>query len=284
MRVGSGYASTMLYSLYGRQGMRADQAGRGEAENRVPGMAFASQEGKAEAAAAPGIKEVGAAQSSSGTDNRTGQKADQTADTKNGRKSTRGTDAEADPRISAEIAQLKQIEQEVIAHEAAHKAVGGRYASAASYSYTTGPDGQKYITGGEVSISTPATSDPEEVLRMAELVRRAALAPANPSSQDISVAARAAQKAVTARADIAAVSREEVTGAREESDDGKKADGTDAVGGQNTTDNAAAAVPDVQGGMAQAADIAKNRKAADAYTSFSDMNGTSGSGRIIAVG
>jgi hypothetical protein len=66
------------------------------------------------------------------------------------------------------------------------------------YTYTTGPDGRRYITGGEVSIHTPATSDPEEVLRNARQVMNAAFAPGTPSGQDIAVAASAAAVASSA--------------------------------------------------------------------------------------
>lgn len=110
--------------------------------------------------------------------------------------------AEQNPETAAQIAKLQQTEREVVAHEAAHMAVGGQFAGSASYSYTTGPDGKRYITGGEVPISTPATDDPEEALRNAEQVMRAAMAPANPSGQDIAVAAGAAQTAAQARLQV----------------------------------------------------------------------------------
>ena len=111
---------------------------------------------------------------------------------------------EESPEVRAAVAELKSVEREVIAHEAAHMAVGGQFAGGVSYTYTTGPDGKKYITGGEVPISTPATDDPEEALRNAEQVMRAAMAPASPSGQDAAVAAGAAQMAAQARAQIAA--------------------------------------------------------------------------------
>lgn len=111
---------------------------------------------------------------------------------------------EETPEMRAAIAELKSVEREVIAHEAAHMAVGGQFAGGVSYTYTTGPDGKQYITGGEVPISTPATSDPEEALRNAEQVMRAAMAPGNPSGQDAAVAAGAAQMAAQARAQLAA--------------------------------------------------------------------------------
>jgi hypothetical protein len=96
------------------------------------------------------------------------------------------------------IAELERTEREVVAHEAAHQAAAGRFGGPATYTYTTGPDGKKYITGGEVSISTPATSDPEEARRNAQQVMKAALAPGDPSGQDIAVAASAAQTAARA--------------------------------------------------------------------------------------
>ena len=110
---------------------------------------------------------------------------------------------EPDKNHDDTIAQLKQTEREVIAHEAAHKAAAGRFGGPVSYTYTTGPDGKKYITGGEVPISTPATNDPEEALRNAQQVMRAAMAPGDPSGQDISAAANAAQTAASARAEMA---------------------------------------------------------------------------------
>ncbi|WP_295399155.1 putative metalloprotease CJM1_0395 family protein [uncultured Thiocystis sp.] len=88
---------------------------------------------------------------------------------------------------------LKQRDTEVRAHEQAHIAAGGRYVtSSASYDYQTGPDGQRYAIGGEVGIDTSSVSgDPSATFEKARAVRRAALAPAEPSSQDLRVAAAA---------------------------------------------------------------------------------------------
>ena len=79
-----------------------------------------------------------------------------------------------------------------------------RHFTTTTATYTTGPDGRRYITGGHVPIHTPATSDPEEALRNAETVMRAALSPGDPSAQDLAVAARAASRAASARAKILA--------------------------------------------------------------------------------
>jgi hypothetical protein len=108
-----------------------------------------------------------------------------------------------DARADEETSRLERTEREVIAHENAHKAAAGRFGGPVSYTYTTGPDGKRYITGGEVPIHTPATSDPEEALSNARQVMRAATAPADPSGQDIAVAASAAAMASNARADLA---------------------------------------------------------------------------------
>jgi hypothetical protein len=109
---------------------------------------------------------------------------------------------EEDEATRSAVAELEQIESEVIAHEAAHQAAAGRFGGPASYTYTTGPDGKKYITGGEVPISTPSTNNPEEALRNASQVMRAAMAPGDPSGQDVAVAASAAQMAAAARAQM----------------------------------------------------------------------------------
>jgi len=109
-----------------------------------------------------------------------------------------------------EIAELAGRDREVRAHEQAHAAVGGSYAGAPTYSFKRGPDGQRYAVGGEVSIDvSPIPNDPEATLRKMEIVQRAALAPAEPSAQDLRVAAQAQALAAQARAELAVQQREE---------------------------------------------------------------------------
>lgn len=105
---------------------------------------------------------------------------------------------EDDPRIRQEIARLKAIEEKVKAHEQAHKSAGGQFAGPVNYQYTIGPDGKRYIVGGEVSISIQEGKTPDETIRNMEIVKRAALAPADPSPQDRAVAAQA--DAISAKA------------------------------------------------------------------------------------
>ncbi len=110
--------------------------------------------------------------------------------------------SERDIELAAASARLKEIERDVIAHEAAHKAAGGQYAGAISYKYMTGPDGKSYIVGGQVPISAPGGDTPEETLQIMEQVKRAALAPGSPSPQDMRVAAAASAAAMKAQAEM----------------------------------------------------------------------------------
>jgi len=110
----------------------------------------------------------------------------------------------------AVISALKARHDEVNSHERAHAAVGGQYAGAPSYSYQIGPDGVKYAVSGEVSIDTSVIEgDPEATLKKAQQVKAAALAPAQPSTQDIKVAAEADQMAIQARSEISAANSPE---------------------------------------------------------------------------
>ncbi len=105
-------------------------------------------------------------------------------------------------RIQSEVARLRRTEQNIRAHEAAHMAAGGAFAGGVSYIYAKGPDGKMYISGGEVPIQVPEGKTPEETARNMEIVKRAALAPADPSGQDLAVAAAAMQIESRARAAI----------------------------------------------------------------------------------
>ena len=110
-----------------------------------------------------------------------------------------------------QLRELKQRDREVRAHEQAHAAAAGSLAKGApSYDYQRGPDGQLYAVGGSVSIDTSEVAgDPKATLDKAQRIQRAALAPAEPSSQDRAVAAEAAAMAAKARAELAQQGNEE---------------------------------------------------------------------------
>ena len=99
-----------------------------------------------------------------------------------------------------QVRKMKQRDQAVRAHERAHMAAGaGLVKGGASFSMQRGPDGRMYAVGGEVSIDTASEKDPEATIRKMQQVKRAALAPADPSSTDQAVAARAGQIEARAR-------------------------------------------------------------------------------------
>jgi len=95
-----------------------------------------------------------------------------------------------------QVIDLQARDAEVKTHEAAHQGGGG---GAATYTYQQGPDGKMYAIGGEVSISLESGSTPEETIANAMQVIAAATAPANPSSQDMAVAASAKSMIIKAQ-------------------------------------------------------------------------------------
>ncbi|WP_051327047.1 putative metalloprotease CJM1_0395 family protein [Desulfatibacillum aliphaticivorans] len=143
------------------------------------------------------------------------------------------------------VRELQARDKEVRAHEAAHMAAGGGVVkSGATFSYQQGPDGKRYAVGGEVQVDTSRESEPEATLQKMQQVKRAALAPASPSGQDRSVAARAARIMMEARAEVAeqakAESEAETTGETEESTE---------------TENAAEAAPADSEGRVESAEV-----------------------------
>ena len=108
-----------------------------------------------------------------------------------------------------QIRELAKRDREVRAHEHAHMAAGsGLVRGGASFTFQRGPDGKNYAVGGEVQIDVSAENDPEQTIRKMQQVKRAALAPTDPSSTDRSVAARAGQIEAKARQETKEPDRE----------------------------------------------------------------------------
>jgi hypothetical protein len=107
------------------------------------------------------------------------------------------------PAELAEVAELTNRDRQVRLHEAQHLAAAGGIASGLEYSYETGPDGRIYAVGGQVHLSIRAGATPEATLAEARVVRAAATAPADPSDQDLQVAAEASQMEQAALQEIA---------------------------------------------------------------------------------
>ncbi|MBJ7554686.1 putative metalloprotease CJM1_0395 family protein [Marinomonas spartinae] len=121
-------------------------------------------------------------------DDKEQQKQQKEGSTKNGLNQSNDLTPEEEKQLES----LKRRDQEVRVHEQAHASVGGAKTGSPSYTYTQGPDGQRYITDGEVSIIvSPTSQDPEKTIADMEQVYRAALAPAEPSGADRKAAAEA---------------------------------------------------------------------------------------------
>jgi hypothetical protein len=104
------------------------------------------------------------------------------------------------------ISELSERDQEVRAHESAHAAVGGSATGSPSYSFETGPDGKKYAVDGEVSVDlSTVEGDPQATISKMQKVYAAALAPVQPSAQDLRVANSATKKILQAQSELAGI-------------------------------------------------------------------------------
>jgi hypothetical protein len=102
-----------------------------------------------------------------------------------------------------QVEKLERRDTRVKAHEQAHVAAAGDlYRGGPTYEYQTGPDGKRYAVGGSVRIDTSEGRSSEETVRKAQRIRRAALAPQDPSSTDRAVAAKAQRMEAEARREL----------------------------------------------------------------------------------
>lgn len=109
------------------------------------------------------------------------------------------------------VAEMKKRDQEVRRHEQAHLAAAGSLASAgARFQYEVGPDGQRYAVAGSVKIdNSKVAGDPKATIAKAQKIKRAALAPADPSAADRQVAAKASQMEQKAQQELRAQEQEQ---------------------------------------------------------------------------
>ena len=98
-----------------------------------------------------------------------------------------------------QLEKLKRRDLEVKKHEQAHVSAG---ASNPQYEYEMGPDGIRYATGGHADIEVSEGNSPEETIEKAHKVKRAALAPDEPSSADRNIAAEADKLELKAKKEI----------------------------------------------------------------------------------
>lgn len=124
-----------------------------------------------------------------------------------------------------QVNKLKAVDAKVRQHEAAHQAAGGGLVGGASFTYTKGPDGRSYATGGEVPISAPAARSPDAAIQQARQIKAAALAPADPSGQDLAVAAAAEASQAQAQRQLNATTDASATGQGGDGSDGGSSGG-----------------------------------------------------------
>ena len=119
---------------------------------------------------------------------------------------TSGNKGDSGPQLSRQerelLQQLRQRDREVRQHEQAHMSAGGEYTRGAQFQYEKGPRGQLWAVGGEVSFDSSRPEEPKKAMEKGETLARAALAPAEPSQQDLKVASTARQMAAEARAEL----------------------------------------------------------------------------------
>lgn len=134
----------------------------------------------------------------------TGQSADTEGPVPGNQESVGPTDSEdLSPSERRKVQELKQIDAKVRSHEQAHLAAAGQYAQGGiSFETKTGPDGEDYAVAGEVSLDTSKADSPQETVQKMRQVKAAALAPAEPSPQDQSIAAQASRRLNQARQEL----------------------------------------------------------------------------------
>lgn len=123
---------------------------------------------------------------------------------------TNRRDAELTDAEKRKVEELKKRDAEVRFHEQAHANQLGRHKrSGPNYEYETGPDKKQYAVGGEVKADTSPEATPEETIEKAQVIKRAALAPAEPSAADRAAAGSAERLEAEARAEKVKEEKEE---------------------------------------------------------------------------
>lgn len=181
------------------------------------------------------------------------------------------TDAEQE-----QVKELKSRDSEVRRHELAHQSAGGQYASSPSYDYQTGPDGNRYAIGGHVNIDVSKESSPEKTIEKMQQVIQAARAPAEPSGQDLRVAAEAQQTLAEAQTEKLRESSPS-SGSSGSGDSGSdEAQGASGAQGSDAASSASSASdPSSAGGSSKAGDAgsaSENKSGGAAQASSNDSS------------
>lgn len=182
---------------------------------------------------------------------------------------TRPKGMDGETLSDSEVRVLRELERrdaEVRTHEQAHLvASAGMAVGGANYQYTTGPDGKRYVSGGDVSIDASEGNTPDETVQKMQRVRAAAMAPANPSAQDRRVASIASQRATRARQEAVELERE-MSREKQEADHAEQSEAEQSVP-ESTTENADATDTKNTDSIVDPFQQARNSYAANAYSS-----------------
>lgn len=136
-----------------------------------------------------------------------GQSPTQSRETKSKSAATARELSQAQQR---EIDRLKETDRLVREHADAHLVAGqGVVLSGPRYSYTYGPDGRQYASGGDVTFDTSREQKPEANIDKGQRLQTAALAPAQPTPEDFQVAAVGKDLETSGRQDLASRQAEE---------------------------------------------------------------------------
>ena len=177
-------------------------------------------------------KELSNSQKSSNASTPAGKKSAGSGEPK-----TKGSNQQTlNPAELHQIEQLKSRDIEVRAHEQAHLSAAGQYASGGpTFSYQTGPDSKQYAIGGSVPIDLGKEPTPEATVIKMRTVKRAALAPADPSAADRQIAAQAeAQEMQAIQEEMQATEATATQGSSLQSTDVKKSTSTADQGAEKT--------------------------------------------------
>lgn len=191
-----------------RPGAVATPQGRPAAQGRA-GEATGGPSGPSPPASTEGVAPALSGETAYAANRAAAADQDDRRDTERAAEDTSDKPWDLSPEEEARVRELRARDREVRSHERAHQTAGAGVAGAASYETVRGPDGHSYAVSGEVPIRANGGGSPEETIQIMRQVKRAALAPAQPSGQDRAVAQQAEQRIRAAQAELAEQRRAE---------------------------------------------------------------------------
>ncbi len=153
-------------------------------------------------------------------DTRGVEKNDSATESKNNQNQENEDNTQLTQDERVELSKLKAVDTKVRAHEAAHQS-GPAASGGASFTYEKGPDGVMYAVGGEVPVRIETGSTPQETVSNLQGVIATALAPADPSPQDLSIASKARVMMMKAQQEFAKEIQDKISNSDEYSQNAK---------------------------------------------------------------